>query len=234
MRVVAVFIGAMLLTTWTTASGQTLYRCQEGKKISYSDRPCAGGAEKRISADGAPTAEERAAARARLQQQVETQASREAFTRERELAAKQAAAERRPARPQAPPADPRDNEKVMVHGRTGWDYKTKGQLKAEAAARNGDPVRPTGAAWENEKVTTHGSGGWSSATRLDAARAEGQKQQRNDQAAERAKAEQASPPQSGFINDQYGKSWHRQGGTAFDPVSGRRCTIAGNVLVNCH
>jgi hypothetical protein len=230
MRLMTILFGMLLLTTFTTASGQTLYRCQDGKKVTYSDRPCVGGVEKRVSSDDSPTAEERAAARARLQQQIEVQASRDAVTREREAAVAQAAAERRATRSEGPPPDPRDNEKVMVHGPTGWDYKTRGQLKAEAAARAGDPVRPTGAAWEGESVTTHGSSGWNSAPRLDAARAEGQKQRRNDQAAERARAEQQSP----FIQDQHGKNWLRQGGTAFDPASGRRCVVAGNVLVSCN
>lgn len=197
------------------AFAQTLYRCQEGAKVTYSDRSCSAGTVKRISADGGPTIEEREAARARLHCQVDSHAAREAKTRDLELGAAKAADERRAAAPIRATPDPRDNEKVLVGTQSGWDYKTRGQLRAEAAARNGHPVSPTGGNWETEKTTTHGSSGWGTSTRLDAAKTEGERQRRRDQ-------------DSGFaiINGQpYAKSGPNG---VIDPKTGKYCPLVGN------
>jgi len=127
--------------------------------------------------------------------------------------------------------DPSDNEKVMVQTSSGWDYKTKGQLKAEQAAYEGKSVPRTGAAWESERVTTHGLSGWGSSSRMDAAKAVGARRKQDD---EDARAATAAATQQGVMHDQYGKVWHRNGGMAFNPQTGRNCTVTGgNQLVNC-
>lgn len=191
LRIVASLAGVLIsvgILGTPSAVAQSIYRCEIGGKTSYSDRPCSQGATWTISPNGQPTPEERAAARARLQREMEQDSARWQERRARELAAAQADAERRAKSPAQAPDDPRDNEKVMVHTSSGWDYKTRKQLRAEEEAR---------------------------AVRAQAA------------------AQHRPPAPPAHMFDQTGRMWLNQGGTVFDPATGRRCVNAGNVLVNC-
>lgn len=70
-------ISIALVTMPTLLHGQTMYRCTEGGKTTYSDRPCSSGAEvRRIAADGGPTPED--VARARMRAQADKQRDAEA------------------------------------------------------------------------------------------------------------------------------------------------------------
>lgn len=66
------FLLAVVLLSATPIGAQTMYRCTEGGKTSYSDRPCMIGNEvKRLAPDGGPTPEDvgRARMRARADQE---------------------------------------------------------------------------------------------------------------------------------------------------------------------
>lgn len=52
------------------ASAQTLYRCQDGARVTYSDRPCVTGAARQLPPDAGPPIAEQTAAVARLKQDV--------------------------------------------------------------------------------------------------------------------------------------------------------------------
>jgi hypothetical protein len=83
----------MLLAFPLAAVGQTVYRCQDGKKVTYSDGPCSLGAEKRINTDGGPSPDDVAAARARLQHDLDmlfgsTRRTSDGTTRELTLGAR--------------------------------------------------------------------------------------------------------------------------------------------------
>ena len=69
MRRVGVFV--VLLCCAVPAPGQTMYRCSDGGKTVYQDKPCGAGAEKRIAANGGPTRED--IERARMQARAEEQ-----------------------------------------------------------------------------------------------------------------------------------------------------------------
>lgn len=207
-----ILAAAALVLFANSASGQTLYKCLAGGKTTYSDRPCEAGTQRTVSPDGAPTAEERAAARARLAQDMASQSAKDADHAARLASEAQGlAAQQRMAAPQPIP-DPRDNERVMVHSSRGWDYKTRGQIEAERAARAGRPANAAGAAWEQDRVTTYGPGGWESGTRLDAAKAEGARQRRRDES-------------TVIVN---GTPWMRSGRNgAINPQTGKYCSIVG-------
>ena len=177
----------MMIIVTNTSLAQSIYRCEAGGKTTYSDRPCAAGTMRKISPDGQPTAEQRAAARTRLQLQLDQDAAKQQERRALELARAQAAAERRASLPPPVYEDPRDNQKQLVHSQSGWDYKTPKQIRAEEAAR---------AAWA-------------------------------------ATQPPAPPAPPATFHDQTGRLWLNQGGTALDPVTGRRCVQAGNQLVSC-
>lgn len=168
-------------------SAQTIYKCSDGGGVSYSSSPCSGKPTKELHFVP-PSPEQRAAAQRAIddvQRQVEQQNEWSRIRREAELAARvQQPPPSNASRYQ--PTDPSLNEKVMVHTRQGWDYKTRGQLIAEEEAR---AARRSGAA----------SPATAPATRTD----------------------------------QYGNTWLNQGGTAFNPATGRRCDQVGGQLVNC-
>lgn len=52
------------------ASAQTLYRCQDGARVTYSDRACVAGAARQLPPDAGPPIAEQTAAVARLKQDV--------------------------------------------------------------------------------------------------------------------------------------------------------------------
>lgn len=229
LRLAFALTGLALMTA--NAMGQSLYKCQAGGKTTYSDRPCESGTQRTISADGGPTAEERAAAQIRLSRELARQSIQDADNAARIEAQDQVTAAQQAAVPRQPAPDPRANERVMTHSSRGWDYKTRGQIEAEQAARAGRPVNATGAAWETERVTTYGSKGWETGTRLGAAQAEGDRQRRADERA-REDARAASQSANGTLIDQFGKTWQRHGGIALDPTTGRTCPTSGN-MINC-
>lgn len=57
IRPVTAAVIALLLST--AVWGQTMYKCQDGGKTVYSDKPCTAGVEvKRLGPNGGPTPEE--------------------------------------------------------------------------------------------------------------------------------------------------------------------------------
>jgi hypothetical protein len=107
-----------------SASAQTMYKCQVNGKTEYSDKPCAGAEVKKIRADAGPTAEDQARAQTRLEND-----------RLRYLDEAQPSRSGRVASTPTPPAADPDNEKVLVHDRSGWDRKTRKQIAAEEGAK---------------------------------------------------------------------------------------------------
>jgi len=188
------------------AHAQSVYRCESGGKVSYSDRPCSAGAERRVNVDGGPSREEQAAARVRLQQKLDAQAAREALARQRQVPEAEPADAGQPTGVPAIAADPRDNEKVMVHGPGGWDYKTRAQLRAEEEARaTGRTPRATGAAWEQQRSLTHSGSGWSQKSG---------RQQVVDEAArarDRQQQQAARPMNPNVVNCDSGGCWGTDG-----------------------
>lgn len=78
-----------LLLLSSTAAAQTMYRCQDGAKVIYSDRPCLTGVEvKRLARDGGPSAEERE--KARMKSKAEEEKQRQAERTQRALAKERA------------------------------------------------------------------------------------------------------------------------------------------------
>lgn len=214
-----------------SAQGQTMYKCQNSGRTEYSDRPCNIGVEmKRMAPDGGPTPEDRARAQARI-----TRGLVDAESRER-LAAQ--ARQRNAGSPQSPltsgdgtaPSNARENnEKVMVHNRSGFDFKTRGQIRAEAEARaSGRPPPATGAAWERERVLSHSPSGWDQTTRREQVLQEAAREQRRRETAATAAQSPAT------FTDQYGRTWINNGATAFNPATGRTCVNAGRTLVGCN
>jgi len=78
-------LAIVLLGTACTASAQTMYRCQDGDRTVYSDKPCWSGVEvKRMLPSGGQTPEDKARAQMRLQAE-----------RDKEIAAQRAAKDTR-------------------------------------------------------------------------------------------------------------------------------------------
>lgn len=120
------------------ASAQTIYKCVEGGKTTYTSTPCGGAPSKELYYP-VPTAEElrqgevrRQAAQQELNDSFERKrASDEAYYRARS----EAEANRAAYEASQPRVGPRDNEKIMVHTPSGWDYKTRAQIIAEEEAK---------------------------------------------------------------------------------------------------
>jgi hypothetical protein len=71
IRLLAILITAAALAP--AASAQTMFRCDEGGKTVYQDRPCLGGTERRMTASGGQTAEDIGRARMRDRQRSDEQ-----------------------------------------------------------------------------------------------------------------------------------------------------------------
>lgn len=72
---------ALIAATVCAATAQPMYRCSDGGKTTYSDRPCVSGNEvKRIAADGGPTPDDVARARMRAQNDRNRHAANAAAT----------------------------------------------------------------------------------------------------------------------------------------------------------
>jgi len=64
-------LGLVIFATFAAASSaQTLYRCQEGARVTYSDRPCVAGATRQLPPNAGPPIDEQAAAVVRLKQDI--------------------------------------------------------------------------------------------------------------------------------------------------------------------
>jgi len=138
-----------------------------------------------------------------------------------------------------------DDEKVLVGDKYGWDRKTKGQLAAEAAAKQdareravaGAPPPATSAGkggWRDEKVLTY-DGGWNYTTRGAAANAEASKEYTR----ERSRIDAASNPTAiitscdpGGCVDNLGRRYNGNGPTLFR-TDGKVCQRSGTT-VNCN
>jgi hypothetical protein len=65
------FVGLITFATLAAStSAQTLYRCQDGARVTYSDRACVSGAARQLPPSAGPPIAEQAAAVARLRQDV--------------------------------------------------------------------------------------------------------------------------------------------------------------------
>jgi hypothetical protein len=53
-----------------SSTAQSLYRCQDGARVTYSDRACVSGATRQLAPDAGPPVGEQAAAVARLRQDI--------------------------------------------------------------------------------------------------------------------------------------------------------------------
>ena len=53
-----------------SSSAQSLYRCQDGARVTYSDRACVSGATRQLPPDAGPPIAEQTAAVARLKQDI--------------------------------------------------------------------------------------------------------------------------------------------------------------------
>lgn len=83
------FFAAVALMLSSTAAAQTMYRCQDGAKVVYSDRPCLSGVEvKRIAPNGGPTREE--VEKARMKSRVEEEKQRQEERAQRNVAKERA------------------------------------------------------------------------------------------------------------------------------------------------
>lgn len=87
MRSTIAITAMLLLAPTQPASSEVLYRCQDGKEITYSDRQCLRGVEKRIAVDAGPPAAVVASASAQLRQRIEERASGATSTRDPRRAA---------------------------------------------------------------------------------------------------------------------------------------------------
>jgi outer membrane murein-binding lipoprotein Lpp len=108
-----------------SASAQTMYKCQVNGKTEYSDKPCVGAEVKRIRPDAGPAADDQARAQMRLQN------DRRRYLGDTEPSQGGQLTSMPPPRV----ADDPENEKVLVHDRSGWDRKTRKQIAAEEAAK---------------------------------------------------------------------------------------------------
>lgn len=70
-RLLGILMAAAVLAP--VASAQTMFRCDDGGKTVYQDRPCLAGTEKRMTASGGPTAEDIGRARMRDRQKADEQ-----------------------------------------------------------------------------------------------------------------------------------------------------------------
>ena len=224
----------MFLFLANFVSAQTMYKCEAGGKVEYSDKPCFNGNEvKRIAPDGGPTREDRS--RAQMLQdseraRFEAQDHANADLPGRPLAA--GAGEPAQAKPDATAAIA---PKVLIHTKDGWDRKPQAQIDAEqrarqqgvAAARNGDPV-PTVAGgqssdpadWTSEKILKHTPQGWTQTTRG----AEVQSQAVNGYEQERARSART-------LVDQQGRVYTGPGGPGtYMRNDGRTCNYDGAML----
>jgi hypothetical protein len=93
---------AAMIAVCAPAYAQTIYRCQAGAEVLYSDRPCVTGSQSRISAGAKPPDEVIAASRAQLDQQIEMWALKQATKQQRERSVPQPAASQRAALAGAP------------------------------------------------------------------------------------------------------------------------------------
>ncbi len=167
MRLVLLAIVAPLAFAAQLAAADTVYKCVEGGKTTYTSNPC-GKAPAKELVYAAPTAEERRTADAKrqlAQQELDNSLAQRRADENAYYQARQEAAERRATdEASSPPVDPRANEKIMVHTPSGWDYKTRAQISAEAEAKSARrarrPATPpptltdqTGKVWQNHGGT---------------------------------------------------------------------------------
>ena len=229
MRVARLLVVLGALGAHDLAFGQ-LYRCQDGGRTIYSDRPCATGVKvKKLAPSGGPTPEDQArAANARA-------ASVGRAARDRSPAANRGSSDsRRPAAPLVANSEVADDSRrEMVHSRSGWEYKTKGQLRVEQAVRDGTPVQRTGAAWENERPLSGAGAGWSKADRFTAAQTKGAALRAADEhAAEARRAEEESSRKKRAMPIVNGQSLSPVAGGAVEPATGTFHSEAAGGYVN--
>lgn len=239
----------VLLIVAVPAVAQTMYKCTVNGKVGYSDRPCPGNSEQRaIRTDAGPTISDQI----RAQERIEHLRSHEqAQERQREAATVRQV---EPIGQSVGPAQiDRANEKMMVHGSSGWDMKTRGQVAAEAAAKERGQARAqgqnvpeplaSGQDWEKEKVLTHSTSGWDRKTRAEAVAAEGamaEKRERGRIAAEQNRRQRETTQGVGSSTvsscdrsgcwDTAGNRYNGSGSTLFRS-DGKVCTRSGSALM---
>lgn len=219
----------------SSAQADPVYRCQIGGKVSYSDRPCAAGDERRIRTDGGPSYEEMARARDRLNREIEARhavvVAQEQQRQARELE-RQRQAQLNAQREESRPASTRaDDEKVMLHSKYGWDYKARGQIAAEAqASKTGVAPPRTGAAWENDRQLTYAPSGWRRDTGREAVEAAAAAAREPTPMQVDAPHIQPSPqPRSPFIQDNKNQTWIDRGDNwVTNARTNQTCNIVGS------
>jgi hypothetical protein len=217
----------------TLASGESVYRCQVGGKVAYSDRPCATGDERRIRTDGGPTEEDLAQARNRIDREIQSRKAKIA-AEERDWQLRQQAYEQhlqREAAAKLSKPNPADDVKVLVGTQSGWEQKAQGQLRAEAEARaTGNTPAPTGAAWEKDRQLTHTQSGWEKRTGRDRVQSVADvARMPSSPVPDPTPAPTPNPPS--HITDTTGKIWiNSGGGFVRDPKTNRTCDHFGNVI----
>jgi len=88
-----------------SASGQTLYRCDDGGRVTYTDRACATGAVRHIQPEAGSPAEERRLAAARLREAIAEFNARHAVNAPGALSPQLATAQGGPPRGASAPPD---------------------------------------------------------------------------------------------------------------------------------
>ena len=224
----------LLLLLSSSAFSQTMYKCLVNGKIKYSGRSCERGEEiKRIAPNGGPTPEDRARAQMRVRaetQRFEDQDRAEQAERKQRALNKDETSTQRPSGSTDTSRVKSESEKVLVHGRDGWDRKPQAQIAAEEAARQdararatrgegppaGDASPANGKSWENEKVLSHNKSGWDTKTRGQVVKDTAQ----GEYYREKARIESAKNPASnitscdpGGCNDNFGHRYNGNGTT---------------------
>lgn len=131
----------------TSTGAQTMYKCQVGGKVEYSDKPCATTEIKKIQPLAGPTRQDQARAQSRLQADLAAEQGQPSSGQQMKSA--------------SDPSKSADDEKVLVHTKAGWDRKTKAQIDA-SKERNLERARATGiagAADQGANLTTCDAGG---------------------------------------------------------------------------
>ena len=76
MNIPRALFGALLALLATHTAGAEVYRCQSNDVVTYTDRPCMGGIERRLRPSPGPPVHEVVAARERLRSAIDARATK--------------------------------------------------------------------------------------------------------------------------------------------------------------
>ncbi len=83
MRTALLTAAFLFATIAQPVASQTVFRCQDANRLTYSDRPCGNGTERHVVLDRSPATDVLAASREHLEQQLAVRAARAKEPRER-------------------------------------------------------------------------------------------------------------------------------------------------------